>query len=206
MQTSDNSDTCQFWHLPNQAVSDTFHFWHFLYPTLRARTHGGENLPNNLVFWQIIPFWDANLQELGTFFAHAYGALLSFLRLSIPNAFNIQHSLGKSHPYRIKLSSCLNPSYQFSYTLSYCICLILGPWHWRDQQQGVQNQRWACQEEEPLRVVLRDRPGSVILGAEAEHGGTLQERIQCHQRGGSHHQRLQVGYQMLCTVKLQLHD
>ena len=41
---------------------------------VRPRTHGGENLPNNLVFWQIIPFWDANLHESGTFFAHVYGA------------------------------------------------------------------------------------------------------------------------------------
>ena len=44
-------------------------------PCLRPRTHGGENLPNNLFFWQIIPFWNANLRASGAFFAHVYGAL-----------------------------------------------------------------------------------------------------------------------------------
>ena len=37
---------------------------------LRPRTH----VPNNLVFWKIIPFRDANLLESGTFIAHVYGA------------------------------------------------------------------------------------------------------------------------------------
>ena len=36
------------------------------------RTHGGENLSNNLVFRQIIQYWDANLQASGTIFAHVY--------------------------------------------------------------------------------------------------------------------------------------
>ena len=33
----------------------------------KVRTHGGENLPNNLVLWQIIRFWNANLKARGTF-------------------------------------------------------------------------------------------------------------------------------------------
>ena len=41
---------------------------------LRPRAHEGKNLPNNLVFWQIIPFWGVNLQESGAFFAHVYEA------------------------------------------------------------------------------------------------------------------------------------
>ena len=44
---------------------------------LRVRIHGGENLSNNLVFRQIIQYWDANLQASGTIFAHVYGALKS---------------------------------------------------------------------------------------------------------------------------------
>ena len=32
-------------------------------------------MPHNQVLWQIIAFWDANLQTRGTFFAHVYGAL-----------------------------------------------------------------------------------------------------------------------------------
>ena len=44
----------------------------------RPCTHGGENLPNNLVFWQTIPFWDANLQESGTFFAYVVEPLLQW--------------------------------------------------------------------------------------------------------------------------------
>ena len=38
-----------------------------VYESLRPHTHGGESLLNNLVFWQIILFWDANLQKSGTF-------------------------------------------------------------------------------------------------------------------------------------------
>ena len=47
-------------------------FWHFV-PFLR--THGGEKLSNNLICWQIIPFWDGKLEVSGTFFAHLYWAL-----------------------------------------------------------------------------------------------------------------------------------
>ena len=44
-------------------------------PVIRVRVHGCENLPIFLIIWQLIPFWDANLQVSGTCFAHVYGAL-----------------------------------------------------------------------------------------------------------------------------------
>ena len=41
-------------------------------------------MPNNLVFWQIIPFGDANLPASEAFFAHVYGALGSLSMIEIP--------------------------------------------------------------------------------------------------------------------------
>ena len=37
-------------------------------------------MPNNLVFWQIVPFWDASLQASGTFFCSCVRGLKAHLK------------------------------------------------------------------------------------------------------------------------------